>query len=111
MAENSFLGRLLRPGARREAAKFEALKSGAKFRHVTPRGTVEIARVINTAADGFGIRHVNFTLAFHYHDKNVDAGQRTLSAAGFLKRYDPLDDERAAGRMEPSLNIPSTPDA
>ena len=111
MADISILSRLLRSGARRGAVEFDALKSGARFRHVTPRGTVEIARVINTAADGFGIRHVNFTLAFHYHDKNVDAGQRILSAVGFLKRYVPLDDERTAGRVEPSLNIPRPPEA
>ncbi len=111
MAETSFLSRLLRPVSRRGADKFDALKSGARFRHVTPRGTVEIARIINIASDGFGIRHVNFTLAFHYHDKNVDAGKRVLSAAGFLKRYALLDDDRASGRTEPTLNIPAAPEA
>ena len=115
MTTNSLLSRLLRPGGRSRAANAEALHAGARFRHVTPRGTVEIARVLGVAADGFGIRHVSFNLSFRYHDKEVEAGERKLSAAGFLKRYAPLDGAAANpatelgpdGRTEPKLKPPA----
>ncbi|MCZ6863865.1 MAG: hypothetical protein O7I42_27040, partial [Alphaproteobacteria bacterium] len=95
MTTNSLLSRLLWPGGRSRAADAAALHAGARFRHVTPRGTVEIARVLGVASDGFGIRHVSFNLSFRYHDKEVEAGERKLSTAGFLKRYAPLDDDAA----------------
>ncbi len=95
----------------------EALHAGAWFRHVTPRGTVEIAHVLGVGADGFGIRHVSFNLSFRYHDKEVKAGERKLAAVGFLKRYAPLDGaaQTAAtkpgangrGRTEPTLKPPN----
>lgn len=115
MTTNSLLSRLLRPGGRGRAAKAEALLTGARFRHVTPRGTVEIARVLGVASDGFGIHHVSFNLSFRYHDKVVDAGERKLSTAGFLKRYAMLDDDASndaakpgpGGRTEPTLKPPA----
>ncbi len=117
MTTISFLSRMLRPGSRDRLAKLDTLQSGALFRHVTPRGTVEIAHIRGIAADGFGIRHVSFNLSFRYHDKEVEAGERTLSAAGFLKRYDAFDDSAAAapdrrsdGRTEPTLARPGTPE-
>lgn len=115
MTPNSLLSRLLWPGGRNRAAGIEALHAGARFRHVTPRGTVEIAHVLGVGADGFGIRHVSFNLSFRYHDKEVEAGERKLAAAGFLKRYAPLDGAAATadtkpganGRTEPTLKPPN----
>ncbi len=109
MNTNSLLNRWLRPGARSRAANAEALHAGARFRHVTPRGTVEIARVLGVAADCFGIRHVSFNLSFRYHDKEVEAGERKLSTTGFLKRYAPLDDAAANAATGPGPNRRTEP--
>ena len=109
MTTISLLSRLLRPGGRNRAADIEALHAGARFRHVTPRGTVEIAHVLGVGADGFGIRHVSFNLSFHYHDKEVEAGERKLAAAGFLKRYAPLDGAAATADTKPGPNRRTEP--
>ncbi len=95
MAAFSFLRGLFGSASGGAAGHAETLRRGALFRHVTQRGTVENARVLGVDADSFGIHHVSFALTFLYRDKNVEAGHRTLSAAGFLERYTPIDHDAA----------------
>ena len=106
MAAFSFLRNLFGPVSGGAAGHGETLRRGALFRHVTQRGTVENARVLGVDADSFGIHHVSFALTFLYRDRDVEAGHRTLSAAGFLERYTLIDHDTPnapKGRAEPKF--------
>lgn len=122
MSNGSLLGWIW-PSLDARRAEGDGLRRGAVFRHVTPRGTVEIAHVLAVGVDAFNIRHVNFALSFRYLEREVSAGDRTLSASQFLKRYAPVRDPGGASavepepalageddRREPSITIPGPPE-
>ena len=83
-----FLSRLMRT-ARRDATPFRHhdVSAGAVFRHRPDYGPPEYAEVIDVGSDPVGIRHVRFRLYFGYRDKTVEAGERTLAAVAFARRF------------------------
>ena len=48
---------------------------------------MELAHVIDSATDEFGICHVRFLLAYRLQDKIMQAGERTLAEETFSKRF------------------------
>lgn len=60
---------------------------GAVFRNATNGETAEVARVIEVRGDRFGIVHVRFDLVRQYHGMAARAGERTLAAQAFRKRF------------------------
>ena len=64
-----------------------ALEPGAVFAHRTDTGPVELARILDSAPDELGIRHVRFELFYQYRFKTMEAGERTLALPTFRKRF------------------------
>lgn len=62
-------------------------RRGAVFRGQPAAGPLEYAEIVDVSEDPLGIRHVRFRLVFGYREKAVDAGERTLSAAAFARRF------------------------
>ncbi|NKB20304.1 MAG: hypothetical protein GKS01_07395 [Alphaproteobacteria bacterium] len=60
---------------------------GALYRHITERNMTELASVLDTKTDEFGILHVRFLLAYQYQHRVIEAGERTLAIAVFNKRF------------------------
>lgn len=83
-----FLRRLINT-ARGDSPPFRPpeVSPGAVFRHRPDYGAVEYAEVIDVGDDPVGIRHVRFRLYFGYRDKTVEAGERTLAAVAFARRF------------------------
>lgn len=68
----------------RAAPEFEP---GTLYRHVTETNMTELASVIDTKTDEFGIRHIRFLLAYKYQHRIIEAGERTLAMTVFNKRF------------------------
>ena len=78
------------------AARRETVESGAVYAHEIPGRSVELAEVIDSATDEFGIRHIRFRLYYRYQYKIMEAGERTLAVEAFSERFTrrvALDDE------------------
>jgi len=78
------------------------LEPGTLYRNVTDTNMTELASVIDTRTDEFGIRHIRFLLAYQYQHRIIEAGERTLAIAVFAKRFSRTSDpvpppERAPG--------------
>jgi hypothetical protein len=63
------------------------IEPGALYGHMVDGRSVELARIIDTATDEFGIRHVRFLLGYRYQHKIVEAGERTLAMPSFTARF------------------------
>jgi len=64
-----------------------APEPGAVFAHRTGTGATELARILDSASDELGIRHVRFELFYQYRFKTMEAGERTLALPTFRKRF------------------------
>jgi hypothetical protein len=60
---------------------------GEVYAHEAVGRSVELAQVIDTATDEFGIRHVHFRLYYRYQFKTMEAGERTLAIDTFTARF------------------------
>ena len=68
------------------------LEPGTLYRHITDTNMTELASVIDTKTDEFGIRHIRFLLAYQYQHRVIEAGERTLAIAVFAKRFSRTSD-------------------
>lgn len=78
------------------------LEPGTLNRHITDTNMTELASVIDTKTDEFGIRHTRFLLAYQYQHRVIEAGERTLAIAVVATRFGRTSDpapppERSAG--------------
>ena len=81
------------------------LEPGSLYRHITDTNMTELASVIDTKTDEFGIRHIRFLLAYQYQHRVIEAGERTLAIAVFATRFGRTSDpapppERSAGPVD-----------
>ena len=53
----------------------------------TETGSTALARILETAPDELGIRHVRFELFYQYRFRTMEAGERTLALPAFRKRF------------------------
>lgn len=83
------------PGARSGSAG-TAIEQGALYVHEGQGKSMELAHVIDTATDEFGICHIRFLLAYRLQDKIMQAGERTLAEETFSKRFARRVDNSAA---------------
>jgi hypothetical protein len=74
------------PGLRNGAAG-TTIEQGGLYVHEGVGKSMELAHVIDTATDEFGICHVRFLLAYRLQDKIMQAGERTLAEETFSKRF------------------------
>ena len=63
------------------------IEPGALYAHMSGEYVVEVARIIDMAADEFGIQHVRFHLGYRYQHKIMEAGERTLAMPAFAARF------------------------
>ena len=75
---------------RRHSAVPSTLSKGACFRRTDSQGVVELAKVIAVVADGAGVSHVQFSLAFPSFGEGA-IEYRTLAIDRFCTLYrDPV---------------------
>lgn len=74
------------PGTRSGSAG-ASIERGALYVHEGNGKSMELAHVIDSATDEFGICHVRFLLAYRLQDKVMQAGERTLAEEAFSKRF------------------------
>lgn len=75
------------PSPRSGARALPEFEPGTLYRHVTETNMTELASVIDTKTDEFGIRHIRFLLAYKYQHRVIEAGERTLAMTVFNKRF------------------------
>ena len=63
------------------------LRPGVTFRNAADEGIVEVAHVLDVRRDRFNIVHVRFDLVRRYQGMTAEAGERTLAAPAFRKRF------------------------
>ena len=63
------------------------LRPGSAFRNNDPDVTVEVAHILDVRRDRFNIVHVRFELVRQYQGMTAEAGERTLAAPAFRKRF------------------------
>jgi len=63
------------------------VEPGAIFEAVNERQTIEVAEIISIQTDELGVGHVRFRLSYRYQHRTMDAGERTLALAIFLRRF------------------------
>lgn len=63
------------------------LRPGNAFRNASESGTVEVAHILDVRRDRFNIVHVRFELVRQYQGMTAEAGERTLAAPAFRKRF------------------------
>ena len=83
------------PGAR-SAHAGTAIEPGSLNVHEGVGKSMELAHVIDSATDEFGICHIRFLLAYRLQDKIMQAGERTLAEEAFSKRFARRIDNTAA---------------
>ena len=74
------------PGARNGSSD-PSIERGALYVHEGVGKSMELAHVIDSATDEFGICHIRFLLAYRLQDKIMQAGERTLAEEAFTKRF------------------------
>lgn len=67
----------------------EYIRKGSVFRRLHADRTVESARVLAVAIDGFGIPHVRYEIKFvrPYQTNNFFEGPRMLALSAFIATY------------------------
>ncbi len=72
---------------RSAGARQQEIKAGAVFRKEIRGGIIEIAKVIDIAADSMGVRHVRFVVSIQNSHRQCFREQRTLGLATFSEMF------------------------
>ena len=68
----------------------KSLQAGDRFRRARLDQVKEVATVVATRTDAFGIPHVRFTIRFELPSGRATETERSLSLSSFVGRYSEL---------------------